>query len=116
MQGLTSQPNRASYTRCASSTHISLSTLFLPTTVPLFRSETSVCASSSRGLLSDLLIAVGEKIVRDCPMLEGTKISVSDVKDEIIIQGTDIEKVSQSAASITDKTRVKDKDVGFSRP
>jgi large subunit ribosomal protein L9e len=44
-------------------------------------------------------------------MLEGTKISMSDVKDEIIIQGNDIENVSQSAASITDKCRVKDKDI-----
>lgn len=54
---------------------------------------------------------VGEKFVRDCPMLEGVKVSLSDVKDEIIIQGNDIEKVSQSAASITDKCRVKDKDI-----
>lgn len=46
-------------------------------------------------------------------MLEGTKVSLSDVKDELIIQGNDIEKVSQSAASLTDKTRVKNKDVSF---
>lgn len=58
-----------------------------------------------------LAITVGEKIVRECKMLEGAKVSLSDVKDEIIIQGNDIEKVSQSAASITDKTRVKDKDI-----
>ncbi len=54
---------------------------------------------------------LGEKYVRDCPMLEGVKVALSDVKDEIIIQGNDIEKVSQSAASLTDKTRVKNKDV-----
>ncbi|XAO23629.1 hypothetical protein I312_102409 [Cryptococcus bacillisporus CA1280] len=54
---------------------------------------------------------LGEKFVRDCPMLEGVKVSLSDVKDELIIQGNDIEKVSQSAASITDKCRVKDKDI-----
>ncbi|KAK8858934.1 hypothetical protein IAR55_003165 [Kwoniella newhampshirensis] len=54
---------------------------------------------------------LGEKFVRDCPMLEGTKVSLSDVKDELILQGNDIEKVSQSAASITDKCRVKDKDI-----
>lgn len=47
-------------------------------------------------------------------MLEGVTVAISDVKDEIIIQGNDIEKVSQSAASITDKTRVKDKDVSGS--
>jgi large subunit ribosomal protein L9e len=46
-------------------------------------------------------------------MLEGTKVSLSEVKDELIIQGNDIEKVSQSAASLTDKTRVKNKDVSF---
>ncbi|TXT07155.1 hypothetical protein VHUM_03325 [Vanrija humicola] len=54
---------------------------------------------------------LGEKIVRDCAMLEGVKVSLSDVKDELIIQGNDIENVSQSAASITDKTRVKEKDI-----
>ncbi|WVR07258.1 hypothetical protein IAU60_004299 [Kwoniella sp. DSM 27419] len=54
---------------------------------------------------------LGEKFVRDCPMLEGTTVAMSDVKDEIIIQGNDIEKVSQSAASITDKCRVKNKDI-----
>lgn len=54
---------------------------------------------------------LGEKYVRDCPMLEGTTVAMSDVKDEIIISGNDIEKVSQSAASITDKCRVKNKDI-----
>ena len=54
---------------------------------------------------------MGEKIVRECPMAEGVKVSLSDVKDEIIIQGNDIQSVSQSAAAITDKCRVKDKDI-----
>jgi hypothetical protein len=54
---------------------------------------------------------LGEKFVRDCPMLEGTTVSMSDVKDELILQGNDIEKVSQSAASITDRCRVKNKDI-----
>jgi len=54
---------------------------------------------------------LGEKFVRDCPMLEGTTVAMSDVKDEIILSGNDIEKVSQSAASITDKCRVKNKDI-----
>lgn len=49
--------------------------------------------------------------MRDCKMLEGAKVSLSDVKDEIIIQGNDIQNVSQSAAAITDKCRVKDKDI-----
>jgi len=54
---------------------------------------------------------LGEKFVRECPMAEGVTIALSDVKDEIILQGNDIEKVSQSAASITDKCRVKEKDI-----
>jgi len=54
---------------------------------------------------------LGEKFVRECQMLEGVKVSLSDVKDELILQGNDIEKVSQSAASITDKCRVKNKDI-----
>ncbi|BEJ11091.1 hypothetical protein CspHIS471_0105130 [Cutaneotrichosporon sp. HIS471] len=54
---------------------------------------------------------LGEKIVRECPMLEGTTVKLSDIKDEIILEGNDIEKVSQSAASITDKCRVKNKDI-----
>ncbi|ORY32629.1 60s ribosomal protein l9 [Naematelia encephala] len=54
---------------------------------------------------------LGEKYVRDCPMLEGVTVKMSEVKDELIISGNDIENVSQSAASITDKTRVKDKDI-----
>ncbi|WVO16452.1 hypothetical protein L204_104129 [Cryptococcus depauperatus] len=54
---------------------------------------------------------LGEKFVRNCEMLEGVKISLSDVKDELILQGNDIEQVSQSAASITDKCRVKNKDI-----
>jgi len=44
-------------------------------------------------------------------MAPGVKISLSDVKDEIILQGNDIQSVSQSAAAITDKCRVKDKDI-----
>ena len=54
---------------------------------------------------------MGEKIVRECAMASGVKVSLSDVKDEIILQGNDIQSVSQSAAAITDKCRVKDKDI-----
>lgn len=80
---------------------------------PPSRSETSVRTAwcSRLEVRSNYLYVVGEKFVRDCPMLEGVKVSLSDVKDEVIIQGNDIEKVSQSAASITDKCRVKDKDI-----
>ena len=57
-----------------------------------------------------LLTSVGEKVVRKCPMLEGVTIAEGS-KDELVISGNDIENVSQSAASITDKCRVKEKDV-----
>jgi large subunit ribosomal protein L9e len=44
-------------------------------------------------------------------MASGVTVSLSEVKDEIILQGNDIQSVSQSAAAITDKCRVKDKDI-----
>ena len=43
-------------------------------------------------------------------MLEGVTVK-EGAKDELVIEGNDIENVSQSAASITDKCRVKEKDV-----
>ncbi|ORX36942.1 putative 60S ribosomal protein l9 [Kockovaella imperatae] len=54
---------------------------------------------------------LGEKYIRNVPMLEGVKISTSDVKDELILQGNDVQNVSQSASSITDVCRVKNKDI-----
>ncbi|KAL8287540.1 hypothetical protein RQP46_003398 [Phenoliferia psychrophenolica] len=55
---------------------------------------------------------LGEKIVRNVPMLEGvTVIESTSQKDEIIIQGNDIDKVSQSAASIHGSCLVKNKDI-----
>jgi large subunit ribosomal protein L9e len=44
-------------------------------------------------------------------MLPGVTVKLSEVKDELIISGNDILNVSQSCASITDQTRVKDKDI-----
>jgi hypothetical protein len=43
-------------------------------------------------------------------MLGGVTVK-EGAKDELVIEGNDIENVSQSAASITDKCRVKEKDV-----
>ena len=55
---------------------------------------------------------LGEKIVRKIPMREGVTIARSEaVKDEIILEGNDIEKVSQSCADIHHKTLVKNKDI-----
>jgi len=44
-------------------------------------------------------------------MLEGVKVTRSDAKDEIILQGNDIEKVSQSAAQVHQVCLVKKKDI-----
>ncbi|XP_010934896.1 large ribosomal subunit protein uL6 [Elaeis guineensis] len=55
---------------------------------------------------------LGEKKVRKVDMLEGVTIVRSDkVKDELIIEGSDIELVSRSAALINQKCHVKNKDI-----
>jgi ribosomal protein L6P/L9E len=80
------------------------------------RSETSVRSVSlslplSLGIAVHVVVLlVGEKVVRKCPMLGDVTIA-EGAKDELVISGNDIENVSQSAASITDKCRVKEKDV-----
>jgi len=55
---------------------------------------------------------LGERVTRRVPMLEGVTVHRSEnVKDEICLQGNDIEKVAQSAANIYHSTRVKKKDI-----
>lgn len=54
---------------------------------------------------------VGEKIVRKVPMLGGVTIDVTDQKDEIVLRGADLQNVSQSAATIQNLTKVKNKDI-----
>eukprot|EP00164_Ancoracysta_twista_P000798 GFYU01001050.1.p2 GENE.GFYU01001050.1~~GFYU01001050.1.p2 ORF type:complete len:192 (-),score=80.49 GFYU01001050.1:41-616(-) len=55
---------------------------------------------------------LGEKVVRGVDMLPGVTIERSaKVKDEIILQGNDIENVSQSAANIHQICHVKNKDI-----
>ncbi|OLY79362.1 60S ribosomal protein L9-A [Smittium mucronatum] len=55
---------------------------------------------------------VGEKFVRKVDMLEGVTITQSsNVKDELVLIGNSIENVSQSAASLTQNTRVRNKDI-----
>ncbi|KAH7668409.1 large subunit ribosomal protein L9e protein [Dioscorea alata] len=55
---------------------------------------------------------LGEKRVRKVVMLEGVSISRSEkVKDELILDGNDVELVSRSAALINQKCHVKNKDI-----
>lgn len=54
---------------------------------------------------------IGEKIVRRVPMLEGVTVELTDQKDEIVLRGIDLQNVSQSAATIQNITKVKNKDI-----
>ncbi|KAL7003737.1 60S ribosomal protein L9B [Sarracenia purpurea var. burkii] len=55
---------------------------------------------------------LGEKKVRKVDMLDGVSILRSEkVKDEVILDGNDIELVSRSAALINQKCHVKNKDI-----
>ncbi|XP_061339176.1 large ribosomal subunit protein uL6-like [Gastrolobium bilobum] len=55
---------------------------------------------------------LGEKKVRKVDMLEGVSVGRSEkVKDELILDGNDIELVSRSCALINQKCHVKNKDI-----
>merc|ERR1719231_5301 len=54
---------------------------------------------------------LGQKLVRTVNLFEGVTISKSDVKDELILEGNDVNLVSQSAANIQQITRCCDKDI-----
>merc|ERR1711964_89930 len=55
---------------------------------------------------------LGEKIVRKIEMLGDTRVQKSpDAKDEIFVEGTDIELVGRSAALINQSCLVKGKDI-----
>ncbi|KHJ98063.1 ribosomal protein L6 [Oesophagostomum dentatum] len=55
---------------------------------------------------------LGEKIVRRVPLPDGVTAALSTAqKDELIIEGNDIQLVSQAAARIQQSTTVKEKDI-----
>jgi len=55
---------------------------------------------------------LGEKAIRQVDMLDGVTIAESKAqKDELVLEGNDIENVSQSAASIQGSCRVRNKDI-----
>jgi len=55
---------------------------------------------------------IGEKIVRRVIMHEGVDVEVSkNQKDELVLSGSSLENVSQSAADIQQICRVRNKDI-----
>merc|ERR1712200_346244 len=55
---------------------------------------------------------LGEKFLRRVPMSEGVTVEISKAqKDELYVNGNDIEAVSKSAARIQQSTTVKNKDI-----
>lgn len=72
----------------------------------LFRAQTAadVCARCSN--------FIGEKIVRKVVMQPGVDVEATkNVKDQLELTGNSLENVSQSAADIQQKCRVKNKDI-----
>merc|ERR1712085_91615 len=64
------------------------------------------------GKVVDIHNFLGEKRVRSVTLHEGVDIVRStDVKDELVLTGSDITSVSQSAANIQQATRVRNKDI-----
>lgn len=66
---------------------------------------------SEKGTLVEIRNFLGERIIRRVTMYPGVTCAQSKVKDEIILEGNDIELVSRSAALIQQSTTVKDKDI-----
>ncbi|KAJ2930197.1 hypothetical protein H1R20_g6916, partial [Candolleomyces eurysporus] len=70
------------------------------------------CIIQDDGKAVEIRNFLGEKTVRHIDMLDGVTITESKVqKDELILEGSDIDNVSQSAASIQGICRVRNKDI-----
>ncbi|KAI6034359.1 hypothetical protein PISMIDRAFT_670449 [Pisolithus microcarpus 441] len=70
------------------------------------------CIIQEQGQSLEIRNFLGEKTVRHVKMLDGVTISESKAqKDELVLEGNDIENVSQSAASIQGSCRVRNKDI-----
>jgi len=70
------------------------------------------CVINDEGKSLEIRNFLGEKRVRNINMLGGVTVSESKaVKDELILEGNDVENVSQSAASIQGLCRVRNKDI-----
>ncbi|KAF9476503.1 ribosomal protein L6, partial [Pholiota conissans] len=70
------------------------------------------CIIQENGTAVEIRNFLGEKTVRHVHMLSGVEVSESKAqKDELILEGNDIDMVSQSAASIQGICRVRNKDI-----
>jgi len=58
------------------------------------------CIIQDNGHAVEIRNFLGEKIVRHVNMLDGVNVAESSQKDELVLEGNDIDNVSQSAASI----------------
>merc|ERR1712029_929791 len=69
------------------------------------------CAISENKSLVEVRNFLGEKFVRKVRMHPGVEYKNSGQKDELVVEGNDLEAVSQSAALIQQSTTVKNKDI-----
>ncbi|KIL62229.1 hypothetical protein M378DRAFT_108509 [Amanita muscaria Koide BX008] len=70
------------------------------------------CIIQESGHAIEIRNFLGEKTVRHVGMLDGVVVSESKAqKDELVLEGNDIDNVSQSAASIQGVCRVRNKDI-----
>merc|ERR1712227_842385 len=70
------------------------------------------CTVVDGGATLEVRNFLGEKFLRKVPMADGVTVEISKAqKDELYVNGNDIESVSKSAARIQQSTTVKNKDI-----
>ena len=83
-----------------------------PGSPPRSRSRIFQIENEKKGDMVEIRNFLGEKRPRKCKMLPGVKAErSSDVKDQIVLTGNDIDNVSKSCALIHDSCLVKKKDI-----
>nr|CAG4638738.1 EOG090X0DNU [Cyclestheria hislopi] len=70
------------------------------------------CVTSDNNTTIEIRNFLGEKFIRKVKMMGGvTVVNSTAQKDELVLQGNDVEAVSQSAAFIQQSVKVKNKDI-----
>lgn len=64
-----------------------------------------------KGEIVEIRNFLGEKRLREVPLEEGVTFQSSGQKDEYLVQGIDLERVSKTAALLQQSTTVKNKDI-----